>query len=157
MHSIIWMTLVQVQGLLMMILHLIPDIELDIADSPESSTTTTQTSVSTAELEEIPSKKKSSASTLKTKRPKEVSNHQKAGSAKDINLAMIQIAEKLQNESSEKPSSSRMMRTCILQGALPRDFKKLPERAQGYVRIQLEQLMFQVEFRTSPDPNAYGI
>ena len=33
-----------------------PDIQLDIADSPESSTTTTHTSVSTADLEEIPSK-----------------------------------------------------------------------------------------------------
>ena len=59
-----------------------PDLELDIADSPESSTTTTQTSVSTAELEEIPSKRKSSVSTSKTKRPWAASNRQKSGKLK---------------------------------------------------------------------------
>ena len=82
-----------------------PDIELNIADYLDTSTTTTQTSVCTAELKKIPSKKKSSASTSKTKRPWAASNRQKAGSSKDVNLVMIQIAERLLKEPSEKPSS----------------------------------------------------
>ena len=129
-----------------------PDIELDIADSPESSTITTQTSVSTAELEEIPSKKKSLASTSKTKRPWAASNCQKVGSSKDIDLAMIRIAEKLLKEPSEKPSSDINEDDAHMHFAMSfaKRLKKLPERAQGYVRIQLEQLMFQAEFGPSP-------
>ena len=125
-----------------------PDIELDIADSPESSTTTSQTSVITAEMEEIPSKMKSSASTSKTKRPWAASNHQKAGSSKDVDLAMIQIAEKLLKEPSEKPSSdiNEDDEHMHFARSFAKRLKKLPERAQGYVRIQLEQLMFQAEF-----------
>ena len=110
-----------------------PDIELDIADSPESSTTTTQTSVSTAELGEIPSKKKSSASTSKTKWPWAASNHQKAGSSKDVDLAMIQIAEKLLNEPSEKPSSdiNEVDEHMHFAKSFTKRLKKLPERAPG--------------------------
>lgn len=128
-----------------------PDIELDITDSPESSSSIKQTLDSTAEDLEIPPKKKSSGSTSsKTKRPWAASNRQKLESSKDVDLAMIQIAEKLLKESSEKPSENEDDEYMHFARSFAKRLKKLPERAQGYVRIQLEQLMFQAEFGASP-------
>ena len=65
---------------------------------------------------------------------------------------MIQIAEKLLKEPSEKPSSDIKEDDELIHFArsFAKRLKKLPKRDQGYVRIQLEQFMFQAEFGASP-------
>ena len=91
--------------------------------------------------------KKSTASTSKTpKRPWAAANRRKGNTKEDVKLVIIQIAEKLLQEPSEKTPSVDDDEEMLLARSFAKRVKKLPERAKAFVRIQLEQIMFQAEF-----------
>ena len=79
----------------------------------------------------------------KTNRPWAAVNRRKAGSTKEnMDVAMIHIAEKLLQEPSEKiPSVDKDSEEMHFARSFAKRLKKLPERAKGFVRIQLEQIM----------------
>ena len=87
----------------------IDDTERDSTDSPassESRPTSSQSSTNSNEVAVVVNPKKSTASTLKTpKRPWAAANRRKGNTKEDVDLAMIQIAEKLLQEPSEKTPS----------------------------------------------------
>ncbi|XP_046848019.1 uncharacterized protein LOC124441589 [Xenia sp. Carnegie-2017] len=124
------------------------DVEVHNTDSPESFTATTPGSTSTGDLEEIPSKNQSLASSSKRKRPWATSNRQKGGKSKDVDMAMLEIAGKLLQEPT--PNTSEDDEYMHFAKSFAKRLRKLPERAQGYVRIQLERLMFEAEFEALP-------
>ena len=128
----------------------IDDTEQDSTDSPassESRPTSSQSSTNSNEVAVVVNPKKSTASTLKTpKRPWAAANRRKGNTKEDVDLAMIQIAEKLLQEPSEKTPSVDDDEEMLFARSFAKRLKKLPERAKGFVRIQLEQIMFQAEF-----------
>ena len=87
----------------------IDDTEQDSTDSPassESRPTSNQSSTSTNEVAVVVNPRKPTASALKTtKRPRAAANRRKGSTKEDVYLAMIQIAEKLLQEPSEKTLS----------------------------------------------------
>ena len=58
---------------------------------------------------------------------------------------MTQIAAKLLQEPSEKTPSVDDDEEMLYARSFAKRLKKLPERAKAFVRIQLEQIMFQAE------------
>ena len=129
----------------------IDDTEQDSIDSPassESRPTSNQSSTSTNEVAVVVNPKKPTASALNTtKRPWAAANRRKGSTKEDVDLAMIQIAEKLLQEPSEKtPSVDEDNEEMLFARSDAKRLKKLPERAKEFVRIQLEQIMFQAEF-----------
>ena len=127
----------------------IDDTEQDSTDSPassESRPSSNQSSTSTVAVVVTP--KKPTASALKTtKRPWAAANRRTGRTKEDVDLAMIEIAEKLLQEPSEKtPSVDEDDEEMLFARSFAKRLKKLPERAKAFVRIQLEQIMFQAEF-----------
>ena len=91
--------------------------------------------------------KKSTASALKTpKRPWAAAKRWKGSTKEDVDLATIQIAEKLLQEPSEKTPSVDDDEEMLFARSFAKRLKKLLERAKAFVRIQLEQILFQAEF-----------
>ena len=115
--------------------------------SSESGPTSNLSSTNANEMAVVVNPKKSTASALKTpKRPWAAANGRKGNTREDIDLAMIQIAEKLLQEPPEKTPSVDDDEEMLFARSFAKRLKKLPERAKAFVRIQLEQIMFQAEF-----------
>ena len=107
----------------------IDDTEHDSTDSlasSESRPTSNQSSTNANEVAVVVNPKKSTASASKTpKRSWAATNRRKGSTKEDVDLAMIQIAEKLLQE---PPDQKRLhllmtMKKCFLQGALQKDSK----------------------------------
>ena len=131
----------------------IDDTEQGSADSPASSesrprSSSNQSPTNANEVAEVVNPKKPTASALKTtKRSWAAANRQKGSTKEDIDLAMMQIAQELLQEPSEKtPSVDDDDEEMLFARSFAKRLKKLPERAKAFVRIQLEQIMFQAEF-----------
>lgn len=119
-------------------------------DSPiscDNEGSANSTEVEVAPTQKRPSATSTPASSTNTKRPWATANRRKSSPKEEIDLAMIQIAEKLLKEPTEKqPRVEEDDEELHFAKSLAKRVKKLPERAKGYVRLQIEQLMYQVEF-----------
>ena len=130
----------------------IDDTEQDSTDlthspaSSESRPTSNQSSTNANEVAVVVNPKKSTASASKTpKRSWAATNRRKGSTKEDVDLAMIQIAEKLLQEPSEKTPSVDDDEEMLFARSFAKRLKKLPQRAKAFVRIQQEQI-FQAEF-----------
>ena len=82
----------------------------------------------------------------KAKRPWEANSKKSASPKGSIDLAMVQIVERvLQSPPDNKDEDDE---DSLFGKSIAKRMKKLSPRTKGFLRIQIEQLMFQSEFGT---------